>query len=106
MVPGRAGAKDLVAGAKHVIVALIHTGKGGPKIAPRCSLPLTAARRISLIVTELAVIEPTAAGLVLREARAEYQRRRPLRTTEPAWVAPLRFKVERASVERHRNKNS
>ena len=50
-----------------MIVALIHTGKGGPKMSPRCSLPLTAVRRVSLIVTGLAVIEPTAAGLVLRE---------------------------------------
>jgi acetate CoA/acetoacetate CoA-transferase beta subunit len=40
---------------------------GRHKIVPRCSLPLTAMRRVSLIVTEMAVIEPTDAGLVLRE---------------------------------------
>ena len=46
---------------------MVHTAKGGHKIVPRCTLPLTAIRRVSLIVTEMAVIEPTDAGLVLRE---------------------------------------
>ena len=46
---------------------MVHTAKGGHKIVARCSLPLTAIRRVSLIVTEMAVIEPTDAGLALRE---------------------------------------
>ena len=68
MVPGMGGAMDLVVGAKRVIVAMEHsTKKGGFKILKKCALPLTAAKQVNLIITEMGVMEVTPKGLVLKE---------------------------------------
>lgn len=68
MVPGMGGAMDLVTGAKNVIVAMEHATKsGGAKILKSCSLPLTAAGKVTSIITELAVFRFVAGQLVLTE---------------------------------------
>jgi acetate CoA/acetoacetate CoA-transferase beta subunit len=76
MVPGMGGAMDLVTGAKRVVIAMQHRAKGKSKIMRQCTLPLTSARPVDLVVTEMAVISfpdgqatltETAPGVTLAE---------------------------------------
>jgi len=72
MAPGMGGAMDLVVGAKRVILTMEHTQKGAPKILKQCTLPLTAAGQVNMIITEMGVMDITPKGIVLREIHPEF----------------------------------
>lgn len=93
MVPGMGGAMDLVVGAKRVIIAMEHTAKGAPKILKKCTLPLTAAKEVNLIVTEMGVIEVTEKGLVLKEIAPDTTVEEVIRATEANLIISPELKV-------------
>lgn len=93
MVPGMGGAMDLVGGAKRVIIAMNHTAKGEKKILKQCTLPLTAAGKVSLIVTEMAVIDVTPEGLVLREVHPEFTIEQVIAATDATLIIPADVKA-------------
>jgi acetate CoA/acetoacetate CoA-transferase beta subunit len=88
MIPGMGGAMDLACGAKRVVVAMQHTAKGKAKIVRRCSLPLTSARPIDLLVTELAVIARVNGHLRLLETAPEVTVDQVLAATEAKLEVP------------------
>ena len=93
MVPGMGGAMDLVVGAKRVIVAMEHTAKGEAKILKQCSLPLTAAGEVDMIVTEMGVMKVTPQGLVLLEIAPETTIEEVISATEAELIIAEDLKV-------------
>lgn len=93
-IPGMGGAMDLVSGTKKVIVATTHTKKGGePTIVNKISLPATAVNKVSMIVTELAVIRVTEEGLVLEEMAEGYTVEEIQKLTEPKLIISDKLKM-------------
>lgn len=88
MVPGMGGAMDLVTGAKCVIVAMQHVAKGKSKIVKQCNLPLTSARVIDLVVTDLAVIGFPGGRATLMETAPGVNIQDVIRSTEGELAVP------------------
>jgi 3-oxoacid CoA-transferase subunit B len=89
MLKGMGGAMDLVAGAKRVFIAMEHaTRDNKPKILKKCTLPLTGVEVVDHIVTELAVIDVTPGGLLLRELAPDATLELVQSLTEPKLLVP------------------
>jgi acetate CoA/acetoacetate CoA-transferase beta subunit len=88
LVPGMGGAMDLATGAKRVVIAMQHTAKGKPKILRKCNLPLTSARPVDLVVTEMAVISFPGGQATLLETAPGVSVEQVLAATEAKLVVP------------------
>ncbi len=88
-VPGMGGAMELAQKSRKVIVLMNHTNKQGEsKILKQCSLPLTAPRCVDMIITEMAVMEVTDEGLILREVMAPFTAEEVIRQTDAELIVP------------------
>ncbi|MBK7277445.1 MAG: 3-oxoacid CoA-transferase subunit B [Betaproteobacteria bacterium] len=88
MVPGMGGAMDLASGAKRVVIAMQHSAKGKSKVVKACNLPLTSARPIDLLVTELAVIAFPYGKATLMETAPGVTVQQVIAATEAELVVP------------------
>lgn len=87
MVKGMGGAMDLVGGARRVIVLMEHnTRDGGAKIMQQCTLPLTGSRVVNRIITDLAVLDVTDEGLVVRELAQDVKRNQLIERTDATLI--------------------
>jgi 3-oxoacid CoA-transferase subunit B len=94
MVKGMGGAMDLVAGARRVVVAMEHTTRDGqPKILKKCTLPLTGIKVVHTVVTEMAYMQVTRAGIVLEEVAPGFTADDVQRATEPTLILSPTLKV-------------
>ena len=94
MIKGMGGAGDIVKGAKHVIIMMDHCAKDGtPKIRKECTLPLTGIKCVNLVVTDMAVLEITPEGIVLKEGAPGLTADDIQKVTEPKLIVSPDFKT-------------
>jgi acetate CoA/acetoacetate CoA-transferase beta subunit len=91
--PGMGGAMDLLVGAQRVILAMEHTAGETKKILKKCTLPLTAAGQVNMIITEMGVMEITAEGIVLKEIHPEFTAEQVQAVTEATLIISKDLKV-------------